>query len=236
MGILTEGAIVSEVRGSVGSRTFSKNAYGPYVKNKLIQTNPNTAKQQGKRSTFRNAVQAWQALTDDQRKLWRNWALENPTKNSLGKQVVLSGFNMFISCYMNKSTVGALSRPFLFTKRRWPAQAKGFIGGYEVYIYWEFQWVVSDPLYNAAIYIAPQQHISKWSVNPSDLRLYGNQPASGFGVIEFSIINDLMGFPPYQQSPDLFTPLAIKPIDIDSGLAAPMYIFRLQSIPDGYIR
>lgn len=235
MGILTEGAIVSEVRGSVGSRTFSKNAYGPYVKNKLIQTNPDTAKQRARRNRFKLAVQAWQGFTDANRRLWNDWAKANPVRNSLGKQVVLSGFNMYISAYMNKLTVGTLGLPIVFSKKRIPATTRGAVFAMGAPLMWQFFWVNGNADFHAAMYIAPQRSVSKGFVNPSELKLSGYQPADGGFQFEIESINNNMGFPTFTISEGLFSPVGIKIIDIYSGLGSPLYVSKIQSVNNGFI-
>lgn len=235
MSILTTGPIVNEIRGSVGSRTFSRNAYGPYVKNKLVQTNPNTAKQIGRRNALKTAVSTWQNFTDTERRQWTNWAKDNPIRNSLGKKVILSGYNMFISAYMNKHTINTLGTPFQFIKEPFPATTRGNIFGTFNPLVWDFMWINGNGWFYAAMFIAPQRPVSKGFVNPSELKFYGRTPAQGFINFEFETINNLMGFPTFVRDSDLFTPVGIRIIDLRSGLASSLYITRLQSIPNGKI-
>lgn len=102
MAHLTEGAIISEIRGSIGSRTFSKNAYGPYVKNKLVQTNPDTTKQQNRRAIFTAAVARWQSYSQADRDFWHNQAKDFFVTNSLGKKFKTTGYNLFIGAYCTR--------------------------------------------------------------------------------------------------------------------------------------
>ena len=235
MALLTEGALISEIRGSVGDRTFSKNAYGPYVKQKLIQTNPNTAKQIGRRTQLRMAVESWQAFNDETRMLWSNWAKENPVRNSLGKKVILSGYNMYISAYLNKATVNALGIPFQTIKDRIPSTSRGNIYGQFNPLYWEMLFRYGNNWFNAALYIGEQRPVANSFVNPSELKLAANQPAFGFLVFEFETINNLMGFPTFVRDPLLYTPVGLKFIDVRSGIGSRMYIVKLQSVPNGKV-
>ena len=102
MAHLTEGVIISEIRGSIGSRTFSKNAYGPYVKKKLVQTNPNTGFQITARQRFADAVALWQNYSQVQRQFWHDQAKDRCVVNSLGKRFRPTGYNLFIGSYCNR--------------------------------------------------------------------------------------------------------------------------------------
>ena len=102
MAHLTEGVIISEIRGSIGSRTFSKNAYGPYVKKKLVQTNPDTGFQQRTRQIFAAAVALWQNYSQAQRQFWYDQAKDRLITNSLGKKFRPTGYNLFIGAYCNR--------------------------------------------------------------------------------------------------------------------------------------
>lgn len=235
MALLTEGALISEIRGSVGDRTFSRNAYGPYVKQKLIQTIRNTPKQIGRRTQLKMAVQSWQAFNDETRMLWSNWAKENPVRNSLGKKLILSGYNMYISAYLNKATVGALGIPFQPLKDRIPATSRGNIYGQFNPLEWEMAFRNGNSWFSAALYIGQQRPIANKFVNPSELKLAANTPANGFLVFEFETINNLMGFPTFIRDPLLYTPIGLKFIDIRSGVGSRMYIVKLQSVPYGKI-
>lgn len=235
MGILTEGAIVSEVRGSVGSRTFSKNAYGPYVKNKLVQTNPNTAKQRTYRNRVRNAVNAWRNLTEDERRMWKNWALENPRTNTLGKQVVLSGFNMFVSATLNRALVNASVLPLELVKDTIPVPTVGRLEDDGQGLLWRYEWLVTNPIWRYVYYLGQQRPVANNFVNPSELRRTGFGGISEVNSINIEVVNNNLGFPPFVQSEDLMSPMGMKLIHPRSGLASPMYIRRYQSIVDGFI-
>lgn len=235
MAELTIGPIVNEIRGSVGSRTFSRNAYGPYVKDKLVQPFRNTPKQISRRNALKAAVTSWQSLNDIQRKDWGNWAKENPSRNSLGKQIILSGYNMFISAYMNKFTVNALGIPFQFVKDVIPAAPIGMVYGGLNNVTYALQWFQGNQWFHAALFLAPQRPISKGFVNPSELKFTNDTPAGGFLEYEVQTRNDLLGFPTFVKDPNLMSPIGIKVIDLRSGLASPLYIRKIQSINSGRI-
>lgn len=74
--------------GSIASTTFSRNRYGQYTKARSGGGGPGNV-------AVADAVAAWQALTDAQRIVWNDFANQNVSRDSLGKQTRLSGFNMF---------------------------------------------------------------------------------------------------------------------------------------------
>lgn len=235
MAHLTEGAIISEIRGSIGSRTFSKNAYGPYVKNKLNQSVRNTPLQIQRRNLFKAAVLAWQNLTNEDRLLWRSWAKENPKKNSLGKTVIPTAYNLFISSYILKNLASSGTQPWRFVKDPIPLPEKGVIYGGFNPLSWEFEYKIGNGWFHTMRFLGAQQPITSPFVNPSTLRYYDYSPAAGFSFFEVETINNLMGFPSFVQDSSLFSPVGLKMVDIRSGLSSPLYIYRLQSIANGDI-
>lgn len=81
-----------KIRGAVGKKWIYQVVNNvqkkyPYV----VPSNPRTAAQQAQRDLLRNAVNAWHALTDDQRNVYRRGEPYRPT---------MSGYNFFISSYI----------------------------------------------------------------------------------------------------------------------------------------
>jgi len=89
--------LFSQIVGSVGGTTFFYNRYSRIcARTRVIPTDPNTAAQQTVRAQMSAAVSRWQNLTADQRESWEVYAADTPWKNSLGQDVRLTGFNMYI--------------------------------------------------------------------------------------------------------------------------------------------
>lgn len=87
----------SDVRGSMGGITYSRNRSGAYRRARVSPVNPNTARQQAARSRFTFLTARWSSvLTDAQRTAWNQYADAVPVLNRLGDSIKLSGFNMFI--------------------------------------------------------------------------------------------------------------------------------------------
>jgi hypothetical protein len=96
MAFFTPSCLISEIRGSVGNQTFSRNAHGNIVKQKLVQTNPDTAAQQTVRANMAAAVEDWQELTDSQRREFYDMAKDYPRTDSLGRTYVSTGYHFYI--------------------------------------------------------------------------------------------------------------------------------------------
>lgn len=87
----------SDVRGSMGGITYSRNRFGAYRRARVSPVNPNSARQQAARGRFTFMTSLWSSLlTLAQRTAWNQYADAVPVLNRLGDSVKLSGFNMFI--------------------------------------------------------------------------------------------------------------------------------------------
>jgi hypothetical protein len=87
----------SRVSGSIGDRTFSRNAAGPYVKTRTIPTNPDTPTQSIMRRRFRNLTRLWAgALTETERLGWNVYARNVPVRNRLARERHITGFQHYI--------------------------------------------------------------------------------------------------------------------------------------------
>lgn len=96
MASITTGSIVNEIRGSVGTEAYSRNAFGAYVKARTTPANPNTVPQQNARQVIADGVVAWRSLTDDQRELYVVEARSRTSQNRLGLPARMTGYNLFI--------------------------------------------------------------------------------------------------------------------------------------------
>jgi hypothetical protein len=106
MAFFTPSCLISEIRGSVGNQTFSRNAHGNIVKEKLVQTVQNTARQQVWRDHLADAVTEWQSLTDAERKAFYSIAKDFPRIDSLGKKQILTGYHFFVGKYVEYKSFG----------------------------------------------------------------------------------------------------------------------------------
>jgi hypothetical protein len=111
----TPSALVSEFSGKQGSTVASHNRYGPYFRNRVIPTNPNSSSQQNARNNLKAAAQAWKSLTSTQRASWVAAAPSVILYDRLGKPYSPSGFQYFVSVvrtvYVYDPTAAAPTTP-----------------------------------------------------------------------------------------------------------------------------
>jgi hypothetical protein len=96
MATVKYGALVTEIRGSIGGTTFQKNAYGQTIKNKAILVRPNSERQENVKNIFSAAVKAWRAFSDAARGNWNTFATNFPQFTKKDDTVTLTGFNAFV--------------------------------------------------------------------------------------------------------------------------------------------
>lgn len=96
MALILLGGNVSEIRGSIGSHTYSRNRFGAYIRSRTVPTNPSTPAQSAIRTIMAQVVAAWHNLEQIDRDEWGDYAASIPWTNKLGQQVYLSGQNHFV--------------------------------------------------------------------------------------------------------------------------------------------
>lgn len=94
--IFTPGLAVSQLSGSVGGTTASRNRYGQYFRNRAIPITSTTPEAMNAKARFGNISADWAGLTDAQREAWRQWAQTNPVINALGQPQILAGNAAYI--------------------------------------------------------------------------------------------------------------------------------------------
>ena len=91
---------IAAMSGSAGGKTYSRNRYGAYIRNRSIPVNPSSSRQQAARNAFSAAAVYWSStLTAAERTAWNDYAAAVPVLNAVGDTVYLTGFAMFLrSC------------------------------------------------------------------------------------------------------------------------------------------
>lgn len=86
------GPAIAEARGSVAGTTFSRNTYGPYIRNKTSPVQPQSNPQQQQRSAFSSISRRWRdTLTAAQREAWEDYAAGTPIIDVFGNKQTLKG-------------------------------------------------------------------------------------------------------------------------------------------------
>lgn len=97
MAIFRIGGVASDVRGSIGGYTYSRNRTGAYIRNRTVPVNPGSAFQSAVRALVAQLSNAWvTVLTVAQRAAWDAYADAVHLPNSLGEERNVGGLGMYI--------------------------------------------------------------------------------------------------------------------------------------------
>ena len=98
MAVIHTGSIVSDISGSVGTETYSRNQGGLFVKTRKGPTAPPSESQLEVTATITALSRAWSdTLTDGQRETWRTYAAQFPEANHWGERLLHNGYARFIA-------------------------------------------------------------------------------------------------------------------------------------------
>jgi len=107
MALIRMGAGITDIRGSIGGTTFSKNRYGNYARGRITPVNPNSSAQQAVRNIMGSIVSQWFSdLNATQRAAWGVYAAEINFTNKLGESITLTGFNHFVRTNIARKSNG----------------------------------------------------------------------------------------------------------------------------------
>lgn len=125
--LITPGAMIGEIRGSIGGAVFSRNRAGAYIRNRVVPVNPSTGPQSLARSRLATAASDWtNSLSPAQREAWDLAAVNTPRTNKLGQQFTLSGSQYFTGSASLKYQAGlspVLDGPGIFIAATAPVLA-----------------------------------------------------------------------------------------------------------------
>lgn len=105
------GAIVTDIRGSIDSVTYSKSKYGAYARKKVTPVNPNTALQAEVRSIFGAASSLFRSLGTATIAAWNAVAAEYTRSNVFGDNLPLSGATLFTKMKTQLVNLGYTTNP-----------------------------------------------------------------------------------------------------------------------------
>jgi len=104
------GGGVANMSGSEAGTVHSHNKGGTYTRQRVVPTNPQTARQMAQRDRLGNFARQWvDALDANQREAWNVWAQENPVIDRLGQSIFLSGFQAYVK--LNNRIAAAYDNP-----------------------------------------------------------------------------------------------------------------------------
>ena len=99
MAIIQLGELISNIRGSIGGVTFSKNRAGQIAKKRSAGRKSYSNNQANELKYQAYVSRQWQILTLTNKNLWNSYALLYPSTDRYGTVKSLSGFNYF--CKVN---------------------------------------------------------------------------------------------------------------------------------------
>ena len=98
MAVIHTGSIVSDIRGSVGTETYSRNQGGLYVRERKGPSGEPTAKQITATDAMTLLSQYWSnSLTQAKRDAWQQYAAQYPSPNRWGQPLLTNGYTRFIA-------------------------------------------------------------------------------------------------------------------------------------------
>lgn len=105
------GTIVSDIRGSIDSVTFSRSRYGAYARKKVTPVNPNTERQSDVRTMFGAASSGFRSLGKAVIDAWNAVAPEYTRANIFGDNLPLSGQTLYTKLKTQLLVLGQVTDP-----------------------------------------------------------------------------------------------------------------------------
>ena len=112
MAVITPSSLISEIRGSIGDVTYSRNRGGQYVKSKLVQSVTHTEFQEPYRWAMGQACIFWKAMSSRVKNQWNEATRIRQSKMSIAVKHRQSGFNMYVSRWLNQAVIGSANSNF----------------------------------------------------------------------------------------------------------------------------
>ena len=96
---------VSDIRGSTGGTTYSRNTFSNYRRNKTSPVNPNTIAQQLVRTRLTTMSQSWGGITEDLRQNWIDVAPSWTNTNIFNQAIDYTGFSLYGRLNRNRQEI-----------------------------------------------------------------------------------------------------------------------------------
>ncbi len=106
------GNMITDIRGSQGGTTFSRNTFANYMRNKTSPVNPNTVAQQLVRNRLTAMSQSWGGLTPAERTGFIDGAPVWSNNNIFNQAINYTGFSLYGRLNRNRQEI---NEPFITT-------------------------------------------------------------------------------------------------------------------------
>lgn len=105
--MLFSGNYITRASGSLGDVVASHNRGGQYLRERIVPTDPNTARQQAVRSCMTTVSQRYRiTLSNEQRDGWHEYSREVSHRNALGARIQLTGQQTYVRSNLLRCLVG----------------------------------------------------------------------------------------------------------------------------------
>lgn len=111
MARIATGSIVADISGKVGDNIYSRNRQGPYVKQYVSPTQPDSASQLIARQALADAVTDWNALSDSDYIAWVAFSKRFPKPTFIDGYRPVDPRAFFIGCWMNQFYIDEATNP-----------------------------------------------------------------------------------------------------------------------------
>jgi len=99
------GNMITDIRGSQGGTTFSRNTFANYMRNKTSPVNPNTVAQQLVRNRLAAMSQSWGGITQNERTAWIDGAPVWSNNNIFNQAINYTGFSLYGRLNRNRQEI-----------------------------------------------------------------------------------------------------------------------------------
>lgn len=108
MALCTFGGGVTEIRGSIGGNTFTRNKSGAVIRKRTKPVDPGTSFMERAKNIFTAISSLWSngGLTETQRQAWLAYAANVPWLNKMGQSITLNGNSRFAKANIARQTAG----------------------------------------------------------------------------------------------------------------------------------
>lgn len=107
MASILYGGPATDIRGSSGGNTFSRNASGAFMCRRTKGIRKNTAEQSVRKGHFATISSSWKMLTEEQRQAWILAAPNYPRLNRFGQPITLTGQQAYMLINTNIQLIGS---------------------------------------------------------------------------------------------------------------------------------
>lgn len=106
MAKFTAGVGFGQASGSIAGTTYSRNRFGPYIRNRAVPVNPSTSPQASVRARFGAQAAAWRGLSTAERLQWNTQAPLISLVDTLGQTYTPSGAQFYSSVNLYRQITG----------------------------------------------------------------------------------------------------------------------------------